>query len=113
MSGFFARAGGRCAEIERSVSALADDLRDAGIPALAGVCQIVAERLGKTAFDAGRNAADHERISDDAYDCAQALHEVAEGVAGIDGELAERARTAAGALERLGRDAISDTQPLP
>lgn len=113
MDGFFARAAVVAERLGRRASDLADGLRATELPSQAAVCQTVAEKLGRLAFDGARSPEiGYARVSEDAGDCQTALAQVAEDLLACDDGLAGDAAAIADELRKLAEDALSVTQPI-
>ncbi len=101
-----------CEALSRQLSLLADVIRRAGVPAQAGVCQSVADEMARLSFDASNDEIDYARVSESASDCARALRTMADDLEDCDIALERSATAHAEELEKLARDALSETQPL-
>lgn len=112
VDGFFHRVARSCELAGPRLGELADKARRAGFPTQAGILQSVADTVSRLAYDAGKDDVDFARVAENTYACARALEEVVFALTAVEDELAAEADEIRGILERIGGDALSQTQPL-
>lgn len=112
--GFFGRVALTCSNLSRRLGTLADAVRTAGVPAQAAVAQGAADALARLAFDAEHDQVEYARIAEDADACARALQAMTGELedCGVDEAMLESAAGAVEELQRISRDALSQTQPI-